>query len=166
MTRPRPKIDANTIHNESPEQGSNIRELDDGWVLHWASAARNDYIAICPYHARGVQVPRPAATMTIADLTIDLQEFDYMGERMNTVLFRNIESRRYLNIRYSAQGLSAGELVNERWISFPISEGLTRARERVPLKVPLRVGLRVFTSDGPGMILRPKFAPNYWGHQI
>jgi hypothetical protein len=144
MERPRPTAGTGTILQDAGAGSTyaESRELDDGWVLHWYTADADDYIAFCPYHARGLSVPRPAGTMTIGDVTVDLQEFDYVGDRPNITHFKHIETRRYLNLRFENDRISAGEILNGRWVSYPVVVGFARARSRELRAGSLAAGTR------------------------
>ena len=163
MERPRPDAGTGTVlqDEESPFYAES-REFEDGWVLRWYSTEPDDYAAFCPYHARGLTVPRPAGTMTIGNVTVDLQEFDYVGDRPDITHFKHISTRRYLNLRLENDRVAAGEVLNGRWASYPVAEGFARARSRELRMAPLTAGVRVYTADGPGTIVRPKFDPKFW----
>jgi len=90
-------------------------ELEDGWVLHWYTTGPDDFLAFCPYHANGLEVPRAQGSIDIGDVTVDLQEFDYVLDRPNITHFKHISTRRYLNLRLENDRVTAGELLNGRW---------------------------------------------------
>jgi len=71
--------------------------LEDGWVALWEHLA-DDPILVCPFHANGHAVPRAPATATVADVTIDRQEFDYVGQRGDVAMFKHVKTRRYFGV--------------------------------------------------------------------
>jgi hypothetical protein len=166
MERPRPEAGAGTIFQDDDQVQDpayvESRELEDGWVLHWYTIGPDEPEAICPYHARGLNVPRPAGTMTIGDVTVDLQEFDYVRDRAEVTHFKHVITRRYLNLRLENDRVTAGELLNWRWVSYPVAEGFARARSLELRGASLAAGIRVYTADGPGTIVRPKLDPQFW----
>jgi len=102
-------------------------ELEDGWVALWEHLS-SDAVFICPFHANGKTVPRAPGTAIVGGVTVDLQEFDYVGERGNVATFKHIRTWRYMNLREvgpTAVGVNheGCELVYR-----PISEALRLAR--------------------------------------
>jgi len=59
----------------------------------------DDPILECPYHANGNAVPRAPATAIVADVTVDLQEFDSVGQRGDIAMFKRVKTRRYFDVR-------------------------------------------------------------------
>jgi len=92
----------------------------------------------------------------------DLQEFDYVLDRLDITHFEHIDTRRYLNLRLANDRVAAGELLNGRWVPYPVAEGFARARSHELRKAALAAGIRVYTADGPGTIVRPKLDPKFW----
>jgi hypothetical protein len=162
MERPHPEPGTGALFQDEDPEYVESREFEDGWVLHWYTTDPDDYIAFCPYHARDLIVPRTAGTMTIGNVTVDLQEFDYVRDRPEITHFKHVTTRRYLNLRLENERVTAGELLNGRWVSYPAAEGFARARSLELRRAPLAAGIRVYTADGSGTILRPKFDPKFW----
>ncbi len=162
MERPRPAAGTGTVFRDEDQRYAESRELEDGWVLHWYTTGPDDFLAFCPYHANGLEVPRAQGSIDIGDVTVDLQEFDYVLDRPNITHFKHISTRRYLNLRLENDRVTAGELLNGRWVSYPVAEGFARARSDELRGAPLAAGTRVFTADGPGTIVRPKLDPQFW----
>lgn len=77
-----------------------VMQLEDGWLAAWGDKldAGPPYL-VCPYHASDSRVPRSDADMMVGDVTLDLQEFDYVGDRPPDIaMFKHIRTQRYLNL--------------------------------------------------------------------
>ncbi len=73
--------------------------LEDGWNAVWESAEQPQPDLTCPEHASNERVLRPAALTMIGNVTINLQEFDYILTRpLDIVMFKHIATRRYLSL--------------------------------------------------------------------
>jgi len=68
-------------------------ELQDGWVAVWEHLA-SDAMLVCPFHANGQAVPRAPATALVGDVGINLQEFDYVGDREDIAMLKHVRTRR------------------------------------------------------------------------
>jgi len=104
-------------------------ELEDGWVAIWEHLA-SDAVLVCPFHANGKTVPRAPGTAIFGGVAVNLQEFDYVGERGDVVMFKHIKTWRYMNLREVgptavAVNHEGGELVYR-----PVSEALRSAAGR------------------------------------
>jgi hypothetical protein len=148
---------------EMPSRWARRLLLADGWVLHWfPGASEDEYLPFCPYHARGLKVPRADRSMSVGDAQIDLKEFDYIGHIRDTATFKHIATRRYLNIRVIDGVATAGELSEGGWVKYTVADGLARARSSGRDRAVIKIGMRVKTALGLGTILRAKFDPQFW----
>jgi len=104
--------------------------LEDGWYVVWEHVDQSVPDLICPQHANDRQPTRPPAIATIGDVTVDLQEFNYIMTRPPDIaMFKHITTRRYLNLikrgtRVVACKYIAGSNVSE----LDLDEGFRRAR--------------------------------------
>ncbi len=102
-------------------------ELEDGWVVLWEHLA-NDAMLVCPFHANGQTVPRAPATALVGDVDINLQEFDYVGNREDIAMFKHVQTRRYMNVRELGPTTTAVERRDGNVVYRPVSEALRWAR--------------------------------------
>ncbi len=102
-------------------------ELEDGWVALWEHLA-SDAMLICPFHANGQAVPRAPATALVGAVGINLQEFDYVGDREDIAMFKHLRTRRYLSVRELGPTTIAVEHRDGYVMYRPVSEALRWAR--------------------------------------
>ncbi len=102
-------------------------ELEDGWVVVWEHLA-SDAMLVCPFHANGQAVPRAPATALVGDVDINLQEFDYVGDREDIVVLKHVQTRRYLNVRRLGPTTTAVERRDGNVVYHAVSEALRWAR--------------------------------------
>ncbi len=103
-------------------------ELEDGWVALWEHPA-SDAVLVCPFHANGTTVPRAPATAIFGSVTVDLQEFDYVGKRGDVAMFKHIRTGRYMNLREVGPTAVAVKHEGGELVYRPITEALRSARD-------------------------------------
>ncbi len=102
-------------------------QLDNGWLLLWESLAHEPDL-VCSFHASGHSVPRSPATARVGDVEINLQEFDYVGQRGDVAMFKHLGTRRYMNVRAVGPTAVAVDREGGELVYRCVSEALRWAR--------------------------------------